>query len=333
MAYIDFEKFSDNEENFTLSNESSNQNVEDDNGFYFDENVNDTYSEIPIFSEESEANTSGMTLKEINDPNEIVVTVANYETPIVVLFGPPACGKTMTLIRLTRYLQSKGYTIKPIESFRPSYDKNYSEMCKNFNKLINNDNAAHSTNIINFMLVEVLYQGRPLCQILEAPGEHYFNPDEPISDFPRYVNAIINGQNRKIWTIFLEPEETGNGRMDTEMRRNYVNKIHKLKTRISMRDNIVFVLNKIDLTPFVITPGNINYSSALKKSGYLYPNIFEPFKNQNPITKLWSPYRFDFTAFQTGNFNRTSSGTLVFQEGPDVYPQRLWELINKKIRG
>lgn len=55
----------------------------------------------------------GLTGEEITDPNKIMVTVADTETPIVVLYGPPSCGKTMTLVRLSRYLRSKGY---PCES-------------------------------------------------------------------------------------------------------------------------------------------------------------------------------------------------------------------------
>ena len=54
-------------------------------------------------------NEKGLTLEEMNDSNKIKVTIADYNTPLVILFGPPACGKTMTMVRLTRYLQKKGF--------------------------------------------------------------------------------------------------------------------------------------------------------------------------------------------------------------------------------
>lgn len=275
---------------------------------------------------------NGMSLEELNDPNKIKVTIADYNTPLVILFGPPACGKTMTLVRLTRYLQSKGYTVQPITSFRPSYDKNYSDMCKNFDSMINSDNAAQSTAKINFMLVQVMYQGKPLCQILEGPGEYYFKPEEPNAPFPRYVNTIIKSNNRKIWAIMVEPDNT-NRRMGDEARRNYVNKIHRLKTNVSPRDKVMFIFNKIDETNFVISPGVIKYGYALQHTDYLYPNIFVPFKNVNPITKWVSPNNFDFIAFQTGTFSEAADGTLTFEEGHDVYPRKLWEFIQKRIRG
>lgn len=279
-----------------------------------------------------QANESGMSLEELNDANKIKVTIADYKTPLVVLFGPPGCGKTMTLVRLTRYLQSRGYTVQPITSFRPTYDKNYGEMCDRFDRMMNSDDAARSTSKVNFMLVQVMYGGRPLCQILEGPGEYYFKPEEPNAKFPKYVNAIISSSNRKIWAIMVEPDST-NKRMDVEARRGYVNKIRNLKTRISPRDKVMFVFNKIDETPFVIGPGNIKYGLALQHADYLYPNLFVPFKNENPISKWWKSYNFDFVAFQTGDFSEAADGTLTFQEGHDIYPRKLWEFVQKGIRG
>lgn len=132
-----------------------------------------------------QVNEAGMSSEELNDANKIKVTIADYKTPLVVFFGPPACGKTMTLIRLTRYLQGKGYTIEPVTSFRPTYDKNYSDMCANFDSMIGSEDAAKSTSKINFMLVQVLRDGKPLCQILEGPGEYYFSPENPQASFPK----------------------------------------------------------------------------------------------------------------------------------------------------
>lgn len=283
-------------------------------------------------SDDTQVNDNGMTMEELKDPNKIKVTIADYKSPLVVLFGPPACGKTMTLIRLTRYLKGKGYSVRPITSFRPAFDKNFQKMCEDFGSMINSDDAADSTSKINFMLVEVLYGGKPLCQILEGPGEYYFNPGNPNAKFPKYINAIINSNNRKIWAVMVEPDNT-NSRMDVEARRHYVDKIHSLKTRISPRDKVIFVFNKIDETPFVVGPGNIKYGLALEHTDFLYPNIFVPFKNVNPITKAWQPYNFDFVAFQTGDFSVAADGTLAFQEGHDIYPKKLWEIIQKRIKG
>ncbi len=110
----------------------------------------------------------GLSQEEITDANAIRVTIDDPTTPIVVLFGPPTSGKTMTLIRLTRYLNQHGYEVRPVETFRPAADTHYQRMCEKFNEMVYSDNAAEGTSNISFMLVKVTQKGRPICQILEA---------------------------------------------------------------------------------------------------------------------------------------------------------------------
>lgn len=265
----------------------------------------------------SEIDDKGMSVEELNDPNKIKVTIADRDTPVIVLFGPPACGKTMTLIRLSRFLQKEGYTVRPDESFRPSFDRHYKEMCDNFDSMINSEDAAASTSGINFMLVKVLHEGRTICQILEGPGEYYFKPESPHEDFPKYVNAIINSANRKIWAIMVEPAKT-NERMDQMARNNYVSKIRQLKTRITSSDKVVFVLNKVDKTDFVVGPGNVKLELALKNTDYLItakPKA-HAFKNEMcfPLTKtkceLKKHPNSKFECF-FNDFNRTKTSLFL----------------------
>lgn len=281
--------------------------------------------DIPPVPQEN--NDKGLSFEEINDPNKIRVTIADNQAPLVILYGPPACGKTMTLARLTRYLQGHGYSVEPIKTFRPAYDAHYNRMCETFNEMINSDDAADSTSRISFMLVGVYHKGKRLCQILEAPGEFYFQKDNPNASYPAYFNVIKNSNNRKIWALMVEPDW-----QDEKDRRNYVERIKKLKTMLNPKDKILFLYNKIDLTPYVISPGNINNSEARKSVAQLYPGIFEPFKNQNPITSFLQEYNFDFVPFQTGDYTDNTDG-VTFSQGPDVYPKRLWEVLRKRIMG
>ncbi len=262
------------------------------------------------------------------DPNRINVTIANKDVPLVILFGPAACGKTMTLVRLTRFLRSKSFKISPVRSFRPSDDQNYRNLCDNFDSMINQSDASKSTALIEFMLVEVLNStGKPLCQILEAPGEYYFDPLNPHNPFPNYVNTIINSTNRKIWCVFVEPDWEN----DSD-RRNYASRIHQLKKRMRARDKTIFVFNKIDKTDYVIAPGKVNVLQARKNVSDLYPDIFVPFRNMNPITRFFSELRCDFVPFQTGDFTQSATD-LTYQQGPEEYPTILWNTICKHIRG
>ncbi|MBP3471324.1 MAG: hypothetical protein J6K41_03700 [Paraprevotella sp.] len=310
----------------------SNNPIQDTPVTQVEENVPPVQEQViqtsePTIEAQSSNGVHGLSAAEMNDPNRIRVTISDPKAPLVILFGPPACGKTMTLVRLTRFLQSEGYTVSPIRTFRPTSDTNYADICESFDKTMNSDNAAASTSRISFMLVEVIKNGHRLCQILEAPGEYYFNPQKPNASFPNYVNTIIASSNRKVWTIMVEPDW-----MDHTDRMNYVTKIARLKQSMRSKDSTIFIFNKIDLTNFVRGVGDINKSAAINEVKNLYPNIFVPFMNQNPITKLFKEYNCDFVPFQTGYYTQALNG-FTYQEGPKEYCVKLWGAIMDNIRG
>lgn len=281
----------------------------------------------PNVETDIESGTKGLTAEELRDPNKIKVNISDSNAPIIILYGPPSCGKTMTLVRLTRFLQSSGYVVEPERGFRPTADTHYKSMCDGFNEMMNSDDAATSTNNISFMLVKVYNkQGRCLCQILEAPGEYYFTKDNPNAPYPYYFQTIKNSGNRKVWSIIVEPDWE-----DPQDRKNYVTRIHKLKTQIRPKDKVVFVYNKIDLTQFVRTPGNVNISEAMRRVSQDYPGLFSKFENTNPISRFLKKYDCGFIPFQTGDFTPTIDGKLSFSQGPDEYARNLWNEFLKQI--
>lgn len=277
-------------------------------------------------------NGGGVGNSQFTDPNQIHVNIVDNQTPVVVLFGPPSCGKTMTMIRLVRYLRTQGCQVDPIDTFRPKADKHYANLCENFDSIVNSDYAAKSTAQINFMLVKVSYKGKPLCQILEAPGEHYFSPDAPQAPFPAYVNAIIASDNRKIWAIMVEPSGT-NDKMDTGNCRSYAGKVASLVQNMERGDKVVFVYNKIDESGFEQRPGEVNEEQARIDIENRYDGIFTPFKNENPVTKLFKSYDCAFVPFKTGSFTKLVDGGFSFQQGNSVYPEKLWKVINGMLKG
>ncbi len=282
----------------------------------------------PVQSDELQSESKGLSVEEQNDPNKIKVNITDDKAPVVILYGPPSCGKTMTLARLTRYLQREGYTVEPERGFRPTADKHYKKMCEDFDQLMNSDDAATSTSLISFMLVKVYKNARCLCQILEAPGEYYFTKDAPNAPYPYYFQTIKSARNRKVWAVMVEPNWE-----DPQDRKNYVSRIQKLKSQIRATDKVVFVYNKIDLTPFVVSPGNVRTGEAIERVKQDYPNMFVPFKNNNPISKWWREYDCGFVPFQTGDYTQAADGKLSFSEGPMEYPRNLWNEILEQIKG
>lgn len=309
------------------SSNTSKQIEKDSSAMDIEQSISSDTESNQLSQTISTSTSNTLVQNQYDDPNKINVTIADKNVPLVILFGPAACGKTMTMVRLTRYLRNRSYKISPVRSFRPANDHNYRELCENFDSMINQSDASKSTNRIEFMLIEVLNNGKPLCQILEAPGEYYFDPLNPHNPFPNYVNTIINSTNRKIWCVFVEPDWEN----DSD-RRNYVSRIHQLKKRMRFKDKTIFVYNKIDKTEYVISPGKINVPQARKNVSDLYPDIFVPFRNMNPITKFFSKWRCDFVPFQTGDFTQSATD-LTYQQGPEEYPTMLWNTIYKHIKG
>lgn len=267
--------------------------------------------------------------KEYDGYNDITITIKDSKTPIVVLFGPKSCGKTMTLVRLSRYLKENGYVITPDKTFRDSKDEHYKQMCDKFPNMINSANAASSTNLISFMLAKVIKDGSTKCQILEAPGELYFDEDNPDKEFPTYLNQITTCNNRKIWIFMLEPNWK-----NTKDRENYVDRITKFSKQIKPRDKVILLMNKVDKADgLVLNMGTIKYSSLLKEIKDSYPGILKPFENKIPISNWFEEYRCKIVPFQTGLFSKTSSGKLKFTKSDDRYPKKLWNVIKKIVKG
>ena len=99
------------------------------------------------------------------------------------------------------------------------------------------------------------------------------------------------------------------------------------------RDEVLFVYNKIDLTPLVYSVGQVNTTEAIRNIQNLYPNIFVPFENKNPITKYFTKYNCEFVPFMTGNYSERINGGYTYTEGHPLYAQRLWRAMLKLITG
>lgn len=269
----------------------------------------------------------GLTPDEL-DPNRIKVVISD-PSPVIILFGAGESGKTMTLIRLTRYLKSQGYKIEPDRTFRPSNSNHYKQMCDTFDETVNSDYAQDRTKTVSFMLIKVMNKyGEPICQILEAPGEHYFNAAAPNSPFPRYINTICTIDNPKTWLFIVEADW-----LDQEQRLNYANKIIKMQSLIESKDRVIFTCHKADLHPTLFDAGRPNKEQFFKNIRNQYQGIFSKYLNKNPITKFFRKYNFDFVVFSAGLFNETENKGQSYVQSNDRYPAELWKSIMKTVKG
>jgi GTPase SAR1 family protein len=281
-------------------------------------NANKTPSDQP----DSNMNTYGA------KANDIVV-IAD-PSPVIILFGAASSGKTMTLIRLTKYLIQQGYQVLPERTFRDARDEHYQDMCNNFISIVNDTKASARNQIIDFMLVKVMdASGRTICQILEAPGEHYFDPTAPNKQFPTYINTISQSNNRRTWVFIVEKDW-----MNQSDRNNFAQKITDLQQQyVLTQDKVIFTCHKADLHRQYMSGGHYNVPLFFNDITNQYPNIFSRYVNTNPITKFWQKYNFEFVVFSSGTFKDDGEGRENYVPSNPSNPDLLWKSILKTVKG
>lgn len=259
------------------------------------------------------------------DENDI--TIADKQSPIVMLFGPRSSGKSMTLVRLSRYLRDCGYTVKVDKTFKS--DVKYKEKCEKFLKDLDTKEALSGNAYTDFLLVKIIKNGITVCQFLEAPGEHYFDPDDVSArNFPPYMTEIIRKlKNRKIWAFITEAEWDVNN----SVKKSYVRRISNCKAQLVRKtDRFIILYNKVDQKDELFDNGQIHFSSAERLMHEEYDGLARLFANQNPITSLWRKYNYKFVPFCTGYYEKN---TLKYTESEEQYPKMLWNALMKCFKG
>ncbi len=263
--------------------------------------------------------------RRIEDPNSIHVQISAKRLPVVLLFGPRSCGKTMALIRLARFLKKKGYSVEPDRSFRPSDSEEYQEVCDEFKRNINSQVAAASTNNTNFLLIKVSKGGRPICQFLEAPGEHYFDEKHPQEPFPAYIHTLLNSDMPRIWIFILEKDWA-----DLGVEGDYADKIADMMSMLSGKDRKILLFPKADKYPAL-------YNKGIPQTDLFFDNIREDYEtilNRLDRPSFFNLYQrtFEFVPFSSGVYSKRSDGGQSFIESNDMYPERLWEAILRSLK-
>lgn len=261
------------------------------------------------------------------------IKIGDKRAPIIMLFGPPTSGKSMTLVRLARYLRKQGYTVKADPTFKS--DNAYKARCDQFHKNLNTTEALQGNALNEFLMVKVINHGTTVCRILEAPGEHYFNPKKPdevsARNFRPYLTEIIrNLPNRKIWVFITEAEWN----VHASVKDSYVARIRGCKHQLlKPTDRVVMLYNKVDQKEELFEDGHLHVSSAENAMKDEYEGLAAVFKNTNPVTSLWRRFNYRFVPFCTGYYTKQVGGKYKYNESEEHYPRLLWAGLMECIKG
>ena len=178
-----------------------------------------------------------------NTPNRVeTVRLEEIQTnsitgPLVIFYGPREIGKTVALWRLVSYV-SGHFNVTPNHIFRK--DPNYNETVSRFKSALSDASkiAPDATGNINFLLLDIVnnHSMNSVCQILEAPGEHFFDAEKPEASYPKYLEDIFSASYKKVYVFFFA---IGMFKED-EIMRKYCNKIVDLITK-DLKTNIEYI--------------------------------------------------------------------------------------------
>lgn len=249
--------------------------------------------------------------------------------PVVIFFGPKDSGKTVVLLRLASFLGNyQDISLKINREFRT--DPDYDDVIKKFEENISNlSYSPPRTLAINFLLLDIFKGNEPLCQILEAPGEHFFDVERPsLTGFRRYLSTILSGiDNKKIIVIFFEP-----GMLKTpEMRVQYSNRLKLLISKLDLkRDKLIVLYNKVDKKTELFKNGEVNRKAI--KDEIFNIESFSSFKNTLLSNRRLK--RVQFLPFSSGEFYDDPNGSNVqdWSIGNNKYPKELWQNIQECLK-
>lgn len=254
--------------------------------------------------------------------DSIVIDTTFVTKPLVVFFGPASSGKTITLLSLAKHIGTDLTVVE--EGFRR--DPGYRTTIQEFeNARGQSDIEPGSTGKVDFLLLKWSQDSNPFCYLLEAPGEHYFDPARP-NYAPMYLKKIFSASYRKVFVLFFEDAITSN----EQMLEGYCGKIRSTLSLVEAKNAHVIVLyNKCDMDRSIWRDGKpIKKQFHNKLFGIKIPAVKELEKFLSSRFKS-----YDFVPYQSGDFTQVmGTPRMQFLEKPD-FANSLKEAIRSGVRG
>lgn len=268
---------------------------------------------------------------------------------LILFVGPPDCGKTMATYSLAEYLCSldqEAFEVTPNRFFK-KYDADYQNKCKEFeDKLVLNLSkkgtdaprvAMNKTKDV-FMMIDVKQNNHLKYQILEAPGELFWDPDNQEREFGSEIANLIDPKGYErgkvvfvlLLDLYTRKWDDSNNRGDCA---KYQNRLKQILDNYKPGDKIIALFNRYDCR------NSKNDKSDWKVWLDTYKDLFNYLASQ----KKWiffPKYNVKQLPYSAGkNFKITidertnQTGDQHYTSDTEVlgYAQDLWKEITKKF--
>lgn len=255
--------------------------------------------------------------------------IISSAVPIVVFVGPPASGKTMTIVRLAQYLFCQGYTIQTDPTFLNT--KTYRLDCEEFIQKLHTNIALDGP--AGPIMVNIYKGDHLIAKILDVPNNAFNFIDQcENTDWIYILEALIRCNNPKTYVILLDLDSKICFRNSSVFRNAYTNYLlTQLYPKIQhSRDHVILLYNKIDATIFGTSRGCHNPNGARKDAEMYYAALFSAMR-RSLLGGLLMLDNFTFKTFCVGVFNNHQNYQ-TYSVADDIYPEDLWHDIIKGIK-
>jgi len=260
--------------------------------------------------------------KEVLLPEKLSANIPQPSIPIFMPFRYCCAGGTMLIRRLCVYLRDMGYEVNVVRDFLNWED--YQKAAEYYESSLDSLEAAPGNSIRDQYLIEVCKNSRSICYILDMQGE--LQAHIPNGNPVPFFMQIVCGDNPIIWGIIIE-NEIGHRNCNVDY---YCKAIANTKKFMKPFDKTIVIFNKIDETPFMLSPCSVDQKVAYNYARKKYPGLFDLFKTTNVFQKLARPYNCDFVTFSSGYYyTHTHNNLHYYANSNNCFPRTLWEHILK----
>ena len=207
-------------------------------------------------------------------------------TPLILFVGMPESGKTMAVYSLAEHLTilKEHYDISPDFSFLP-HDTAYADKCTKFQAVYDKNKPMMGKNGPRYafpktmgdvyLKINVKQAGKTLYDILEVPGEKFFDPNNIAAGISPDILNLINpnafGRGKIVFILLLDlytrQWDNDKTRMNDPIFQHYVNRLIDIMKNFKDGDKVITLLNQFDKS--------LNPTNDWEKWEGAYSGLFE----------------------------------------------------------